>query len=55
MNGDMPADCANLLYYIGRLTQHLDEDEHNPDWRDWVIEEPEQVRLRFFRVFVLPG
>ncbi|KAJ7205067.1 hypothetical protein C8J57DRAFT_1259083 [Mycena rebaudengoi] len=45
MNGDMPANCANLLYYLGRLTQHLDEDEHNPDWRDWVIEESEQCFL----------
>ncbi|KAJ7279555.1 hypothetical protein C8J57DRAFT_1502204 [Mycena rebaudengoi] len=45
MNGDMPADCANLLYYISRLTQQLDEDERNPDWRDWIIEEPEQCFL----------
>ncbi|KAJ7284795.1 hypothetical protein C8J57DRAFT_1217180 [Mycena rebaudengoi] len=45
MNGDMPADCANLLYYISRLTQQLDEDERNPDWRDRIIEEPEQCFL----------
>ncbi|KAJ7249705.1 hypothetical protein C8J57DRAFT_1521730 [Mycena rebaudengoi] len=45
MNGDMPADCANLLYYIGRLTRQLDKDERNPDWKDWVIEEPEQCFL----------